>query len=402
MPMELDLGPEAEAFRSELRDLIAEGGPERGDDGKLTPEGQETWEQTLLDNRLICPAWPEEHGGRGLDGVRIAVMNEELGRARLPRITRGMGESLVGPAIIVHGTEEQQRTFLPRIISGEDRYCQGFSEPDAGSDLAAVKTRGELVSGELIIHGQKVWTSWYWDATMFFCLVRTDPDAPKHQGISYVLVPITQPDGSPNGVEFRPIKQISGDAHFAETFLEGARAPVENVIGGLNKGWRVAMTTLGNERGGSATTQHLRWERGFWRLVEAARATGATHDPLVRQRLAWCYMQVHAMKANGLRTISALAEGHDPGPGASLTKMFWSEYSHAFTEIAADVLGAPTIAWEDGDGGNRWAYGLLRNRSNTIWGGTTEIQRNIAAERILGLPKDPARHLDDKTEEGTP
>lgn len=395
MPMELDLGPEAEAFREELRGLIAEAAPERGEDGRLTPDGEEAWEGALLDARLVCPSWPEEHGGRGLDGVRLAVMNEELGRARLPRINRGMGESLVGPAIIVHGTPEQQRAFLPRIICGEDIYCQGFSEPDAGSDLASLKTRGEVVDGEVIISGQKVWTSGYWRANMLFCLCRTDPDAPKHQGISYVLVPIRHPDGSSNGIEFRPIKQISGESHFAETFLEGARAPVGNVIGGLNGGWRVAMTTLGNERGGGATTQHLRWERAFWRLTDEVRSRGKAEDPLVRQSLAWCFMQVHAMKANGLRTISALAEGHDPGPGASLTKMFWSEYSQAFTEIATDILGAPSIAWTERDGSpSRWTRGLLANRAHTIWGGTAEVQRNIAAERVLGLPKDPARDLD--------
>ena len=191
----------------------------------------------------MCVSWPEEYGGRGLTGIEVAVMNEEFARAGVPRVTRGMGEWLVGPSIIVHGSEEQKAKFLPRIISGKDRYCQGFSEPDAGSDLAGLKTRGVVDGEEIVITGQKVWTSGAQMANMMFCLCRTDPDAPKHQGISYVLLPMKTADGESNGIELRPLRQITGNSGFTETFLTEARAPLSNVIGGLNNGWRVTMTT---------------------------------------------------------------------------------------------------------------------------------------------------------------
>lgn len=218
--------------------------------------------------------WPKEFGGRGLSAAEVAVINEELNAVGVARVTRGMGENLVGPAIIAHGTDEQRERFLPRIISGENRYCQGFSEPDSGSDLASLKTRGIIDGDELVITGQKVWTSWYWRANMLSCHCRTDSDAPKHQGISYVLIPLKKKDWSDNGIEFCLLCQITGESHFAETFVEEARAPLSNVIGGLNNGWRVAMMTLGSERGGTATTQHIQFRREFWHLVDAARERG--------------------------------------------------------------------------------------------------------------------------------
>lgn len=278
----------------------------------------------------------------------------------------------------------QKARFLPRIISGEDRYCQGFSEPDAGSDLAGLTTRGEVDGDEVVITGQKVWTSWYRQATMLFCLCRTDPTVSKHQGISYVLVPVRLDDGSDNGVEFRPLRQITGEAHFAETFLTGARAPLANVIGGLSNGWRTAMTTLGNERGGNATTQHLQFAAELRALVDEARRRGRMSDPLVRQRLAAAHSRVEIMRFSGLRTLSAIAERRDPGPAASINKMFWSEYQRGLGELAVELLG-PAGSLADG----RWQQLFLGSRSHTIWGGTAEIQRNIVGERVLGLPKEP-------------
>lgn len=278
----LDLGPELAAFRQRVRSWLEANARDR----RLSPGELEEWAQVLQREGFLCPAWPRQYGGGGLSGVEIAIVGEEFRRAKAPRPNRGMGESLVGPSIILHGSEEQKAYFLPWILSGEDRYCQGFSEPDAGSDLASLKTRGEVHDGEIIVTGQKVWTSWYTTATMVFCLCRTDPDAPKHQGISYVLLPIRNQDGSPNGIEFRPIRQMSGESHFAETFLDGARAPLFNVIGGLNNGWKATMTTLGNERGGNATSQYLPWERAWRALVSDAKAMDRTSDPVVRQRLA--------------------------------------------------------------------------------------------------------------------
>ena len=241
--------------------------------------GIREWTAKLHEARLLCVAWPKEYGGRGLTGIEVSVLNDEFARAGVPRVTRGMGEWLVGPSIIVWGTDEQKAYFLPRIIDGTDRYCQGFSEPDAGSDLASLKTRGVVDGDEVVITGQKVWTSGATVANMMFCLCRTDPDAPKHQGISYVLTPMTRPDGSNNGFELRPIRQPTGSSHFTETFITDARAPLFNVIGGLNNGWRVTMTTLGNERGGNATTQHVQYTKQFWDAVDVVRDKGLDDDP---------------------------------------------------------------------------------------------------------------------------
>ena len=415
--MDLDLGPEIAEYRAELREWIAAEAPaalpglfdwnapqtaggRRGEAmaAAMAHPAYAEWSAKLAQARLICPQWPEKFGGQGLDAVRVAVLNEEFHRAGVPRVARGMGEWLVGPSIIVHGTPEQQDHFLPRIISGEDAYCQGFSEPNHGSDLAAVETRGVVEGDEVVVTGQKVWTSGAANANRMFLLCRTNPDVPKHAGLSYVLIDFTAP-----GVTYRPIKQMSGAAEFAEDFLDGVRAPLFNVIGGLGNGWRVAMTTLGNERGGRAAIAHLSYEREFWDLVEVARKHGRTRDPLIRQRLAWAYQQVELMRYAGLRLLATLANQREPGPEASISKLQWSEYHRRFGELAADIVGASMLAGEDvatgdGDGGNaagggggalgRWHEVLLLSRAGTIYSGTSEIQRNVIAERALGLPKD--------------
>jgi alkylation response protein AidB-like acyl-CoA dehydrogenase len=303
-----------------------------------------------------------------------------------------MGESLVGPAIIGHATEEQKRRFLPPIISGEHDYCQGFSEPEAGSDLASLRTRGVVDGDQVVINGQKVWTSGFFKANMIFTLVRTNPDAEKHRGISYVLVPITV-DGEPNGIEFRPITRMTGLAHFSETFFTDARAPLDNVIGGLDNGWRVAMTTLGSERGGRATTQHLAFMRQFWRLVEEVRKRGLIDDVRVREQLAWAYSQVEVLRFSGLQLMAELATG-GAGRGlgnGSTTKIRWSEYERRLAEIAMDILGPDALVVGPDYELDHWQEELLVTRSHTIWGGTAEVQRNIVAERVLGLPKEASR-----------
>jgi alkylation response protein AidB-like acyl-CoA dehydrogenase len=394
---QLELGEEARAFQLEVREWLAASAPRELRGVRLmrrqtgeTRQALDAWADKLLEAGYMCVAWPTEYGGRGLGGVEVALLNEEFHRAGVARITRGMGEQLVGPSIIAHGTEEQKAYFLPRIISGEDRYCQGFSEPDAGSDLASLRTRGVVDGDELVINGQKVWTSWFWDATMFFCLCRTNESAPKHAGISYVLIPLER-DGSPNGVEFRPIKQMTGEGHFAETFITDARAPLFNVIGGLDNGWHVAMTTLGNERGGNATTQYTQFDDEFWRLVEEARRLGKLDDPLVRDELAWAFCNVEIMRYSGLRLLGALAAGRDPGAGgsASANKIRWSEYERRLGELALDLLGPESLVVGEGYKLGPWQQTFLQTRTHTIWGGTAEIQRNIIAERVLGLPKEP-------------
>jgi len=411
--MQLDLGPELEAFRDEIRTFIQDNTPEGMgyvDErqlyaGEFAPGARRDayleWERKLQDAKLICPQWPDEVGGRGLTGVEMAVLNEEFNRAGVPRVSRGMGESLVGPSIIVHGTEEQKSHFLPRIIDGTDRYCQGFSEPDHGSDLAGVQTRGAVDGEEIVITGQKVWTSGAQRANMIFILCRTDPEVPKHQGLSYVLAPMTRDDGSSNGIELQPLRQMTGASGFCQEFIEGCRAPMFNVIGGLNNGWRVAMTTLGNERGGRATTQHLTYEREFWALVEEAKKRGRHEEPLVRQDLAWAYSHTQIMRFQGLRLLSQLAQKKEPGPEASISKLFWSEYHKRLGEIAINLTGADgMIRPEESEGPfpsdyplDRWQQSFLSSRAGTIFSGTSQIQRKIIGERALGLPKEPG--LDD-------
>jgi alkylation response protein AidB-like acyl-CoA dehydrogenase len=394
--MQIELGPELEEFRRETRSWITE---HRQDDlagtegtaiayrrqGGRRADAYRAWEAASAEAGLVCPQWPSEVGGRGLTAIQMAILNEELARAGMPRVNRGMGESLVGPSIIVHGTAEQRAHFLPRIVAGDDRYCQGFSEPNSGSDLASVQCRGVVEGDEIVVTGQKVWTSGADAANMIFCLCRTDTSAPKHRGISYALVPMRG-----NHVTIRPLKQMSGASGFFEVFLDGARAPLFNVIGGLDNGWRVAMTTLGNERGGSATTQHLRFEREFWELVATARERGRDRDPLVRQQLAWAYSHVEIMRYQGLRTLAGLAARREPGPEASINKLFWSEYHRRLGEIAMEVLGPEALVRPDGDGyaTNRWQAAFLGSRAGTIYAGSSEIQRNIVGERALGLPRE--------------
>jgi alkylation response protein AidB-like acyl-CoA dehydrogenase len=403
--MDLDLGPEIAEFRTETREWIGANAPDglagladwnmavtaggyRGEElAKAAKDSRYgDWESRLSDARLICPQWPAEFGGQGMDGVRLAVLNEEFHAAGVPRVRRGMGESLVGPSIIVHGTDEQRAFFLPRIISGQDAYCQGFSEPDHGSDLAGVETKAEVDGEEVVITGTKVWTSGASRATMMFALCRSDPDAPKHAGLSYILFPFQEP-----GVTYQPIRQLSGASEFCQDFINGVRVPLFNVIGGLNNGWKVAMTTLSHERGGAVTVQHLGFEREFWELVETARKHAKNTDPLVRQDLARAYTGVQMMRFNGLRTLAQAAEGRSPGPESSITKLLWSEYHKRLGEIAIGIVGTDALVRPDGPRypTTEWQNTFLSARAGTIYSGTSEIQRNIISERALGLPKEP-------------
>jgi alkylation response protein AidB-like acyl-CoA dehydrogenase len=399
--LDLDGGDSAAEFRAGLRRWIAENAPsglteiadwsaaaigvadhDALDRARALPEYAE-WERRLAAASLICPHWPAEVGGRGWDAGQSATFAAECYRAGVPKVERGMGESLVGPAIIAHGSAEQQARLLPRIISAEDVYCQGFSEPDHGSDLAGLATRGVIDGDEVVLTGQKIWTSGADRATMIFVLCRTDPDASRHRGLSYVLAPMHD-----NNIELHEIRHIGGRVMFYGEFLDGARAPLANVIGGLGNGWRVAMTTLGHERGGRAATQHLMAEREFWELAELARERGRADDALVRDQLARAYMGVHLMRCNGMRTLVALAAGREPGPQASVAKLFWSEHHQRVGELALAIEGRAAVLRPPGAGyvTDRWQDVFLTGRANTIFSGTSEIQRNIIAQRALGLP----------------
>jgi len=336
------------------------------------------------------------------------VLAEEFARAGAPMRADFFGDTLVGPTILQWGTDEQKKEFLPRIQSGQITWCQGFSEPEAGSDLAGLSTRAVLDGDEWVINGQKIWTTQAQHADYIFLLARTDPDAPKHKGISFLLVPMRQP-----GIEVRPIVQPDGTAEFNETFLTDARCPKDNVVGGLHNGWAVAMTTLGFERGSSATTSHRRFEKELEVIVARARENGALADPVVRQRLAAAWSKVRIMEVNGLRSLAGLldpdlsaAQKQGLAALAATNKMFWSEYHRDTMELAMDILGMAgqilTGGTDDesipglqrGKGREDYPVSPLQasfffSRSETIWGGTAEIQRNIVGERVLGLPKEP-------------
>ncbi|MDA8147422.1 MAG: acyl-CoA dehydrogenase family protein [Actinomycetota bacterium] len=405
--MDLDYPPEAEAFRDEIRSWLQENLPEGwgGPGFSMTRDERrafvEEWTKKLFAGGWICASWPKEYGGKGLSVMESVVLNEEFARAEAPLRADFFGDTLVGPTILQWGTEDQKRQFLPGILDGTTAWCQGFSEPDAGSDLASLKTRADLDGDEWVINGQKVWTTQAQFADYVFLLARTDQDAPKHAGISYLLVPMKQP-----GVEVRPIEQVDGTAEFNEVFFTNARCPKANVIGGLNNGWAVAMTTLGFERGSSATTGHRRFARELDQVVAEARARGRDRDPLVRQRLAAAWTKVKIMEINGFRSLTDALQGtHHMAALGACNKMFWSEYHRETMELALDilgmdgqVLGGDPAEQSEGLVGRRGRAdypvsdlqaSFFFSRSETIWGGTAEIQRNIVGERVLGLPKEP-------------
>ena len=404
--MDLSYPPEAEAFRAEIRQWLTENLPEGwGTPGFSMPREERKafladWTAKLFEGGWICASWPTEYGGKGLSTMEAVVLNEEFARAEAPLRADFFGDTLVGPTILQWGSEEQKQQFIPGILKGTIAWCQGFSEPDAGSDLASLKTRAELDGDEWVINGQKVWTTQAQYADYIFLLARTDPEAPKHAGISYLLVPMKQP-----GIEVRPIAQVDGSAEFNEIFFTNARCPKENVVGGVNNGWKVAMTTLGFERGTSATTGHRRFARELDAIIAAARKNGKNEDPLIRQRLAEAWSQVKIMEINGFRSLTDTLNGtHHMAALGAANKMNWSQYHKKTMELAIDILGMDgQILTGDpgdlGDGPNRrgrddypvselQAY-FFFSRSETIWGGTSEIQRNIVGERVLGLPKEP-------------
>ncbi|MHB1911054.1 MAG: acyl-CoA dehydrogenase family protein [Acidimicrobiales bacterium] len=382
-----------EDLRREVRDWIAANRIDGLEPGGAHPPYDHTasaaeieWVERLREGAWLCLTWPECYGGRGLGLAEVVAVNEEFARAGLPRPTLGMGESLVAPALFAHGTPEQQDRFLPRILSGQDRYCQGFSEPGAGSDLASLRTVGVLDGDEVVITGQKVWTSGAHRANLIFTLCRTDPDAPRHRGISYVLVPMAD-----NGIEIRPLRQMVGDHGFNQVFLDRARAPLANVIGGLHNGWRVAMTTLASERGGNATTQHLGYLSEWTRLVDLARDNGALARPTVRSDLARAYTAIRIMEFSGGRLVSEMTRKGPAGPQASVGKVFWSEYHRWFGELAMQISGPAGLVRPPGPGYavSEFQRIFLESRARTIARGSSQVQRNIMAEQVLGLPRDP-------------
>ena len=395
---------EAEVFRTRIKEFLSANLPEGWQGiGALDRDAifvfQQEWRQKLAANGLLAPTWPTEYGGGGLSELEQVVLAEEFQRAGAP--TGGSNDpfsiQMVGNTILQWGTPEQKEHFLPRIISGEDIWCQGYSEPDAGSDLAGLGCRAELDGDEWIINGQKIWTSAGQWANWIFVLCRTDPDAPKHRGISFLLCPMDQ-----EGVEVRPIEMLSGDADFNETFFTDARTHKDNVIGEVNAGWGVAMTLLGYERGEAAATMPIMFRAEFDKLVELAQQNGVSEDPVIRDRIAKLYCEVEIMRLQGMRSLTKFLDGQHPGPGESTFKLYWSEYHQRITELAVDILGAAATT-PDGiaktsfttdlpgapNDAASWIGAFYNARAGTIYAGTSEVQRNIVGELVLGLPKEP-------------
>jgi hypothetical protein len=368
-----------DGLAGEFAALRGRGGP--GDERALFEE-RLGWERHLGAHGWTCVGWPKEHGGRGLSLRRQVVFLEEYARARGPGRVGHIGEGLLGPTVIAFGSPEQQRRFLPPILAGTELWCQGYSEPDAGSDLANIATSASLDGDQWVIHGQKVWTSLAHWADWCFVLARTSPaheSTARHAGMSYLLVPMRQ-----DGVEVRPIVQLTGDSEFNEVFFDGARTAAENVVGDVGGGWGVAMGTLGFERGASTLGQQLNFRNELDAIVAAARRSGAVDDPVVRQRLAQAHIGLEIMRLNALRTLAG-GEAGDLPPGALIGKLYWATFHRRLGELAMDVLGAGALATED----PALQRLFLFSRADTIYAGSNQIQRNIIGERALGLPKEP-------------
>jgi alkylation response protein AidB-like acyl-CoA dehydrogenase len=328
-------------------------------------------------------SWPKEYGGRGATLIEQAIFNEEMVRARTPQAANVLGLAMGGPTVIAHGTEEQKLRYLPAILSAEEIWCQGFSEPESGSDLASVKTRAVRDGDDWVVTGQKVWTTFAHHAKWCMLVARTDPDAPKHKGLTYFLMDMDQ-----DAVQVRPLRQITGEAEFNELFIEEARIPDANIVGGEGNGWAVAITTLMHERATLAFGLQVAVQIALGELVEHARSSRgvdgrpASDDPVIRQRLAQLMIEAEVLRLNAYRSLSATMRSGVPGPEGSLGKWHWSEVNQSLTELALEIAG-PRAMLADHD----WAYRFLRARANSIEGGTTEILKNIVAERVLGLPR---------------
>ncbi len=391
--MDLNYGPEDERFRVRVKSFLESnlpkgwGSTDFGSMGRDEIAFLRDWQRKLYENGFLGMSWPKEYGGQGASAIEMAIFNEEMAKVRAPSPLNVLGLSLAGPTIIAHGTPEQKSRHLSKILSADEIWCQGFSEPGSGSDLGSLRTKAELRGDEFIVNGQKVWTSMAHLADWCMLLVRTDPQAPKHRGLSYLLVDMKTP-----GVTVKPLRQMTGSAEFNELFFEDVRVPRHNLLGGLNNGWQVAMTTLANERGTMSLAMAARFFITFNEMVGMCRNVGrpVLKDPRVRQQLAQFLVDLQGLKYTLYRSFSQILRGGTPGPEGSVSKLTWSELNQRMHEFAvsiegpaAQLTGRSPHSVESG----RWQYGYLRSRANTIEAGTSENQRNIIAERVLGLPR---------------
>ncbi len=401
--MNIAYPPESQRYREHVRAVLRRELPSdwRGI-GSL--EGDEYhdflagWRDTLHQHGFLAPAWPVEYGGSGLTPLERVVLAEELANAGVPTGTPNdeFSIDMLGNTILDMGTPEQKEFFLPRILTGEHVWCQGFSEPDAGSDLANVRTKAVLRDGEWVVNGQKIWTSDGLSANWIFVVARTDPESSRHRGLTLVLVPIEQ-----EGVQLQAIPMMTGHQEFCETFLTDARAKQEHVVGEVGNGWRVAMQLLGHERGETAIALPIRFKRDLDRLIGLARERGKLEDPDVRRRLAWCQTQVETLRWLGLRSVSRWLNDEPVGAETSIFKLAWTEYHMREGALAMDIMGEEGLVTEGRRPVNpyycdelgapnstaSWQVSYMNAQGGVIYAGTSEIQRNILAERVLGLPR---------------
>lgn len=381
--------PQEAEFRGEVRAWLREHLPAgwldspdpRPTDPKEGEKLRRWWQRELFEGGWAGLAWPKEYGGRGATLVEQVIFNEEAARARAPEPINIIGLYMAGPTIIHWGTEEQKRRYLQPLLSGDEIWCQGFSEPGAGSDLAAVRTRAVREGDHYIVNGQKVWTSYGHLARWCILVTRTDPGAAQHAGLTYLLADMEDP-----GVTVRPLVQITGDPEFNEVFFDDARVPAENILGQEGDGWKVAMTTLMHERGTMSFGLQVMSRVTLDQLTELVRKLGRDQDPAVRETLAGFQLDVEALRVTNMRALSKLMKGA-PGPEGSMSKLVWERVQQRMGEYAIELLGADGQLTEEGMGDGRWQYLYLRGRGHSIEAGTTEILKNIIAERVLGLPR---------------
>ena len=376
--MDLTLSPNEQAFSDELRGWLSENHPGEepaGDEAAF--EFRIAWQKQLHAAGYAGLSWPEEYGGKGATLIEQAIFGEEMARAKAPSTANLLGLVMGGPVVIAHGDEEQKQRYLEPILSGEEIWCQGFSEPESGSDLASLKTRAVKTDGGWLVTGQKVWTTLARESKWCMLVARTDGDVPKHKGLTYFLMDMEQDE-----IEVRPLRQITGEAEFNELFIEDAYVPDENVVGGEGNGWMVAITTLMNERAGLGASAALGLANALDELVELAHARGRADDPIVRDKVARLKIGIEGLRLGAMRALTATMKVGIPGPEGSIAKLQWSSTNQALTELAVEIGGIETLSRD-----SLWAYRFLRSRANSIEGGTTDVLKNIVAERVLSLPK---------------
>jgi alkylation response protein AidB-like acyl-CoA dehydrogenase len=396
--MDLNLTEQELRFRDEFRAWLEANIPEgwavyqsqQHESSRERFDFLRAWQKKMCEAGWVGLHWPKEYGGRGVSLIEQTIFTQEMARAGAPTLINVLGLSLLGPTLIAYGTDAQKQRFLPNILSADEIWCQGYSEPNAGSDLAALRTEGVLEGDQFIVNGQKTWTSFGHYADWCFAVVRTDPDVAKHKGLTYMLIDMHSP-----GVSVRPLKQMTGESEFNEVIFQDVRVPAANVVGKVNGGWEIAIATLMFERGTLGASLQITFKRQIERLIELSKSIRrnsgtASEDPITRQKLAQIYIEIEIFRLNQMRTLTRMTKSGVPGPEGSIQKIFWSEMNQRMQQAAMEILGPYGQLTHEGEYAidhGQWAHAYLRSRGNTIEAGTSEIQRNIIGHFVLGLPK---------------